>query len=284
MRLIACPSCHTQYDVSEVLEEKLTCRCGEEFENRELEAVEAQIHRCGSCGAQATATSVECDYCGATIVRDKRRLSLICPECYARNPNDARFCGACGVGFDPERVETEGVELPCPCCGCLMPIRQVGGVAVNECGECNGIWVPGEKFKLLVDQAIEARDSNQAAPNLRVVGANPLQQRVHYRKCPRCEAFMQRRNFRKVSGVIIDVCKEHGTWLDADELEAIAGYILSGGRPEAERFVADQKTAASAPVRIPAQTYSHQHVPDYESAHRGVSAIKLISFFLRLLG
>ena len=41
---------------------------------------------------------------------------------------------------------------------------------------------------------------------------------------------MLRRNYRKSSGVIVDVCNEHGTWLDADELEQIAGFLLSGGR------------------------------------------------------
>ena len=64
-----------------------------------------------------------------------------------------------------------------------------------------------------------------------VTGANPAAQKVQYRKCPECQGFMQRRNFRKSSGVIIDRCHQHGTWLDADELEQIAGFILSGGRP-----------------------------------------------------
>ncbi len=50
---------------------------------------------------------------------------------------------------------------------------------------------------------------------------------------------MQRRNFRKTSGVIIDRCHEHGVWLDADELEQIAGFILSGGRPRATRTLAE---------------------------------------------
>lgn len=46
---------------------------------------------------------------------------------------------------------------------------------------------------------------------------------------------MQRRNFRKASGVILDICKSHGTWLDVDELEQLAGFILSAERPQSER-------------------------------------------------
>lgn len=41
---------------------------------------------------------------------------------------------------------------------------------------------------------------------------------------------MQRANFQKRSGVIIDRCHAHGTWLDADELECAAGYILESQR------------------------------------------------------
>jgi Zn-finger nucleic acid-binding protein len=43
---------------------------------------------------------------------------------------------------------------------------------------------------------------------------------------------MARRNYRKKSGIIIDTCSEHGIWLDADELEQIAGFILSGAAGE----------------------------------------------------
>jgi hypothetical protein len=60
---------------------------------------------------------------------------------------------------------------------------------------------------------------------------------------------MLRRNFRRASGVILDVCREHGTWLDADEIEEIAGFILSGGAPssvlEQEHRNADALAAAA---------------------------------------
>jgi Zn-finger nucleic acid-binding protein len=233
MRLVACPSCHIQYDVGEILSETIPCRCGESVDTRPHEPLDAVIARCGACGAQVLAESEGCDYCGSKIVRDSGRLSLICPECFARCADDARFCTACGIGFEPQKVEIEGVELPCPACGVLMPSRQVAGVGLNECSTCNGLWVPEESFDGLVKRAIGAARSGAGAESVdvapRVTGSNPAAQAVRYRKCPVCEAFMQRRNFRKSSGVILDVCAEHGTWLDADELEQIAGFILSGG-------------------------------------------------------
>ena len=289
MRLIACPSCRSQYDVSEVSQEKVTCRCGEVLENRHLEAVESQILRCGSCGAHAAAEAAECEFCGAAIVRDKRKLSLICPECYAQNSNDSRFCAACGVGFQPNRVETVGVDLPCPACRCLMPVRQVAGIAINECTECNGLWVSGGKFDQLIDRAAAARDTNFETPTLRRKSGNPMRQRVQYRSCPECASMMQRRNFRKVSGVILDVCSDHGTWLDADELEAIGGYILSGGRPGAEQFVREQKAAELERVRTPAQTPHYYAMPTNEdrgfhsTSDTTSTAFSLLKLFIRLL-
>ena len=257
MRLVACSSCHTQYDVSDVVAKSFPCRCGETLENVSHESVDAAIHRCGSCGAGVTPQAENCEFCGSAIVPDPGNLSLICPECYARCAEDARFCTACGVGFRPESVNVEGTELPCPGCGRLMPPRSVGGVDVNECPNCNGLWVPGESFDLLVSRAIEARRDAQAEGAVsvpRVRGSNPAAQGVKYRKCPQCEAFMQRRNFRRSSGVIVDVCHQHGTWLDADELEQIAGFVLSGGTPsptlvEEDRSVA-RATKALALERI----------------------------------
>ena len=50
---------------------------------------------------------------------------------------------------------------------------------------------------------------------------------------------MQRRNFRKRSGVIVDRCSEHGTWLDADELEQIAGFLMGSDDPAARSGMAE---------------------------------------------
>jgi len=40
---------------------------------------------------------------------------------------------------------------------------------------------------------------------------------------------MNRINFARCSGVVVDVCKGHGTWFDRDELHEIVEFIRSGG-------------------------------------------------------
>jgi Zn-finger nucleic acid-binding protein len=106
---------------------------------------------------------------------------------------------------------------------------------------------------------------------------------VQYRKCPECDAFMHRRNFRKSSGVIIDRCNEHGTWLDADELEQIAGFILSGGQTAptlSESPESQQERRASAEfARIQAR---HTTVQSHD-ALEGSMVGSLLSTLVRLL-
>jgi hypothetical protein len=45
---------------------------------------------------------------------------------------------------------------------------------------------------------------------------------------------MHRKNFARTSGIIVDWCGKHGTWLDADELEHIADFVHHGGLTEPE--------------------------------------------------
>jgi len=254
LRLVACSNCHTQFDVTDVKDEKFVCRCGATVENRTPKGIDAAVHRCGSCGAQVEERAESCAYCASNIVRESWKLSLICPECGARNEEVSRFCTGCGVGFNPEAPCEDALEYPCPVCSCLMPARKLGATSINECPQCNGLWVPEDRFDKLVNAALDSRKQAdpeiRAAYDARVKGGNPARQKVTYRKCPECEAFMQRRNFRKSSGVILDRCNDHGTFLDADELEQIVGFLLSGGRPDAAaQLEQDEMAARQAYVR-----------------------------------
>ena len=113
-----------------------------------------------------------------------------------------------------------------------MHARQVAGQLVQECEKCLGLWAPQGTFEALVDRAAAvARERKVAGSSTapRVAGGNPASVGVEYRRCPICDELMTRRNFRKRSGVVVDRCRAHGTWLDAHELERIAGFVLSGG-------------------------------------------------------
>src|SRR6185503_17721444 len=53
--------------------------------------------------------------------------------------------------------------------------------------------------------------------------------KVKYVPCPECKQLMNRINFARCSGVIVDICKGHGTWFDREELSRIVEFIRGGG-------------------------------------------------------
>ena len=235
MRLVACRACHAQYDVTNVDEPSFECRCGAEVRNETAVGVDASVQRCSSCGALLAENAVQCDYCRAEVVRSGS-LPLICPECFARNAESAKFCTGCGVAFHPEPLPQEHEDAPsCPCCAAPLAVRGVGGVWVRECPKCNGLWVPGDRFDALIQRAVEAaRQRTASGAASAPLQARRVSTRFQYRNCPVCGERMYRKNFANRSGVIIDWCGPHGTWLDADELEQVAAFIHAGGLRGAE--------------------------------------------------
>lgn len=151
MRLLACPECRTQYDASGVVAKTIACRCGAAIENRDLPAVDVPVSRCSACGAIAGENARVCDYCGAEIVWKGPPGDLVCPECYARNPDAARFCMGCGVEFRPRPVvDPSAAPIECVRCGVPMTCRDVADTTIHECPKCASLWVPGDALDDLV--------------------------------------------------------------------------------------------------------------------------------------
>jgi hypothetical protein len=85
------------------------------------------------------------------------------------------------------------------------------------------------------------------------------QEEIAYRRCPSCSGRMQRRNFGRRSGVVVDWCGHHGTWLDAHEMEDIAAFVLEGGLDDAGVGGGDRSWAFPAdPARTAAVLAAEQ--------------------------
>lgn len=232
MKLVACPKCHAQYDVEQAAGATITCRCGATFPGTPPPAKDATVTRCSACGALVGETDAVCTYCHAEIVRRPPPSGPVCPECYARNPEGARYCIACGIAFEPQPIPTSQNDLPCPAChGSVLSPRSLNGIWVEECASCLGLWAPGNVMDRLVDHMrVRIAQSGATPPDLahRTLRSK-WDPQIAYRKCPECSVMMQRKNFGRRSGVVVDWCASHGTWLDANELEDIADFVAAGG-------------------------------------------------------
>ncbi len=109
-----------------------------------------------------------------------------------------------------------------------MPSLTIGSTAVRECERCLGLWLDVASFeKLCADreqQSIVLGTASRAPTS--AVGETS---KVKYVPCPECLQLMNRINFARCSGVIVDICKGHGIWFDRDELSRIVEFISGGG-------------------------------------------------------
>jgi Zn-finger nucleic acid-binding protein len=232
VKLVACPECHAQYDAAQAAGPTIHCRCGATFSAEPPRARDVAVTRCAACGALVGENERVCSYCGAEVVRRPAPSGPVCPECYAQNPESARFCVACGVAFMPQPILTRTSSLQCPVCpDSALASRNLGGVWVDECPSCLGLWTPGDVMDRLIDRIRDRlRAQGASAPDAEHhERRSKWQPEFTYRKCPECGVMMQRRNFGRRSGVVVDWCASHGTWLDAHELEDIADFVIQGG-------------------------------------------------------
>jgi Zn-finger nucleic acid-binding protein len=183
---------------------------------------------CPNCGAAVAPDAGRCPFCQA------RLATVACPSCFALMFDGASFCSSCGAAR--ARAESGAGQARCPGCGGELRSVDVGKTALLECAACDGAWIDASGF-----EALCADGEAQAAVLHRYGGgARPAKTAITYRKCVRCGKLMNRVNFARLSGTIVDVCRGHGTFLDAGELHQIVAFLRGGGMERArERQLSD---------------------------------------------
>jgi Zn-finger nucleic acid-binding protein len=131
----------------------------------------------------------------------------------------------------------------CPACaGGLAPVEAADAAALR-CPGCGGLWLEPATLARLTAEAVEpgAALPEGVPPSRQWAPPEVKPEEVRYRRCPTCDDVMNRVNFARVSGVILDVCRRHGAFLDAGELERIRAFLAAGG---ARRFTVARDIAA----------------------------------------
>jgi len=191
--------------------------------------MDAVTLRCPQCGAATRSDARRCPYCRA------RLATVSCAGCFALMFADADFCPKCGTRR--ERSEAPA-DAKCPGCRGRMTSLALGDASLLECESCDGLWVDAATFERICSD----KESQAAVLHPRAAPPPRTSLRVSYRPCLRCGTMMNRVNFGKLSGTVIDVCRDHGTFLDAGELQAIVQFIQKGGLDRArQREIEDLK-------------------------------------------
>lgn len=200
---------------------------------------QAETLHCPTCGAAAMSDAAHCEFCGA------RLKTVACPRCFAMMFVGAKHCSSCGAKAESAGV-VGGAKASCPRCRVGLESIAVGSASLRECARCDGLWVDAASFERIVGEREEQSAVLGAAallPKQGAGGGGPEQ--VRYVPCPECGELMNRVNFARCSGVVVDVCKGHGIWFDRDELRRIVEFIRSGGlsvsREREKREVEDER-------------------------------------------
>jgi Zn-finger nucleic acid-binding protein len=139
----------------------------------------------------------------------------------------SRFCAACGAGAARERLE-DAAPLRCPRCRVDMAMLRLGATVARECSSCGGLWLDPAALQRLSDTS-EERTAMVASLTARIPSSAAPADVVRYVPCPCCGKLMNRMNFAQSSGVVLDVCKRDGVWLDRGELQRVLAFVEAGG-------------------------------------------------------
>jgi len=151
----------------------------------------------------------KCEYCGKEININY----TICP-----------FCG----GRLSEAVKS--IQPACPRCKVSLKTTVSNGEEYHICPLCGGMWLDRAAFRRATSEYNVYRNENIKDEYKK----EPIKDTVEYIPCVRCGKLMNRKNFSRISGVMIDECGRHGVWLDNSELEKIRHFIADGGLEKAQ--------------------------------------------------
>lgn len=232
----------------------------------------AQTLNCPMCGASVASDAPQCRFCEA------RLATVACPSCFAMMFIGSKHCARCGAAAASFSTSTSA-DKRCPRCREKMQSKSLGGQTLLECADCLGIWLDASSF----EQICADREKQSAVLGTASLLRPELEEKVRYVPCPECGQLMNRANFARCSGVIIDLCKKHGIWFDRDELSRIIEFVREGGLETArakEKAQLDEQRRQLEQLRGEIHQRQAPGILDFERRVSGIAATGgLLDFF-----
>jgi Zn-finger nucleic acid-binding protein len=232
---------------------------------------------CPNCGAAVADKSINCNHCRS------RLKTMSCCSCYGTIFQGNKFCPLCGENaVSPNFFDEENLG-DCPRCKIKLKLIIIDEIKLSECEKCEGIWTDIETFEIIC-----ANRENQSAvlKKFDEILHHPKPVKIQYVPCPTCHQLMNRNNFAKISGVIIDSCKEHGVWFDAEELPKIIEFIRKGGmeysrQKEKAQLDAERERLRAEQFKSSIDRFKHESRSDIPNSKTSYAIREFIDFLIR---
>jgi Zn-finger nucleic acid-binding protein len=119
-------------------------------------------------------------------------------------------------------------QLDCPRCSKALKRTPLGCI----CDDCEGCWFGFDQFDKVLRLSDLQLESSEIEKTLQYDRKGvDLEHEV---RCPDCGLRMKRHVYMMDSGVVVDMCRDHGMWLDDGELTKIRKYLQSSNAKPAE--------------------------------------------------
>ena len=257
--MVACPACDSRYDADAYHRgQQLRCRCGHVFVY-EPPVAQASALTCPHCGGGVGPDDARCAYCTTEL------LAKACPRCMQRVFAGYKHCPLCGAELALAATGDALADMPCPRCTYPLRARLVGDVVIDECERCLGLFLDHVAVKrVIADRARARAEALLGALPKAEIRVMPKPGEKMYLKCPTCHTVMNRKQFAHGAGIVVDVCKAHGTFFDAGELPAVIEFVSQGGLENAakkelalERQRIDQERGRALAIASEASSWDH---------------------------
>ncbi|MEA2110532.1 MAG: zf-TFIIB domain-containing protein [Campylobacterota bacterium] len=212
---------------------------------------------CKKCGAPLQ--EITCKYCGT---RNDINLQEI-HEYTLKHPETLRTCPTCNISLQTIDLKTGGAFL------------------IERCHRCHGLFFDLNELQALIDLTVKHSyeiDYKKLYDNAQKVS---LKEKVVYKKCPVCSKLMQRRNYEKSSGIIVDVCVKHGIWLDSGELKRIYEWVKAGGihHSKEQEKAREKREARYEKERTERIKYDSKHLQRGSKNNSEINLFDIFDFF-----
>ena len=189
-----------------------------------------------------------------------------CPNCSAPLQDGGPRCRYCGSFLDVDLRDWAGAEVSGPRADLHCPdghgpleaiqLSHPSPMSLDRCPTCLGLFLEHGTLQQLLREAVgPVWEADTPLLNSLVESPRSQPGALRYRACPACGDMMNRSLFGKRSGVIIDRCRSHGTWLDPGELRQLLEWTRAGGglrhdqQSQEERHRQEQKEDRDAEER-----------------------------------